>query len=345
MKIALLGCGGMARIHAASLKQAGLDATQIVAVSRSLATAREFADSLGLKEAMETYQAALDDKDIEAVFILTPHDQHVELTVEALRKGKHVFLEKPVTRTVAEAEPIARTMAEYPSRVLMVGENVHYVPAVLEARAALDRGEIGELQSVIVNGLFRVQPGGWRAEAEPMGGGALIDGGVHAIHALRLLAGEVSSVCAASPAVKWNTMEGEESVQMMMRMVSGVTATMNYSWSNHGDPSLPDVLLMGTDGSLAVHMREKANVLYKCCQKPRPLPTEGRWGKADLFRRLGHPQTDAAFLECANEGRAPSMTLAEGLRDVAVVEAAYRSTASGAVEPVEALPDWIVEAG
>lgn len=176
-----------------------------------------------------------------------------------------------------------------------------------------------------------------------MGGGSLIDGGVHAIHALRLLAGEVESLFAASPAVKWNAMEGEESVQILMRMASGATATMNYSWSNHGNPAEPDLLLMGTEGSLGVYMRGRANLLYKCGLKPRRFSTAGRWGKLDVFERLGHPQTDGAFMACIAEGRSPAVTLAEGLKDLAVVEAAYRSLASRAEETVHDLPDWAGE--
>jgi predicted dehydrogenase len=102
--------------------------------------------------------AILDDPDVDAVVIATPVSTHHELARQALEQGKHVLVEKPMTRTVAEAEDLIR-LAEANDRVLMVDHTFIYTGAVRKTRELLTNGELGELyyfDSVRVNlGIFQ----------------------------------------------------------------------------------------------------------------------------------------------------------------------------------------------
>lgn len=341
MKIALIGCGGIARTHAQCFRNVAGGEVHLVAASRTADKARQAAGEIGAQGWLAPYSAALEAPDIAAVLILTPHHTHVELAAEALRRGKHVFLEKPVTRTVAEAEPLARALRENPRLVLMAGENFHFIPAIQQAVEALRAGTIGRLHSVAAHALYCVRAEDWRRRREEMGGGALLDGGVHTIHGLRMLGGEIASVFAMEPAEKWNEMEGEESLQLLLRFVSGATASFYFSWANHGNPLLPDFLVSGTEGAIAVRIRERHNELYKLGQKkPEQVRIGNRFGNRDIYRRHGAEGAITEFLDCIKTGRQPILPLAEGLRDVAVIEAAYRSLTTRKEEKVEPLPAW-----
>lgn len=341
LNVALIGCGGFARQHAQWIRRVGGRSVRLVAVSRTRENAERAAGEMKADGSLYPYQAALEAPDIDAVLIITPHHTHVELAAEALRRGKHVLLEKPVARTVAEAEPLGRAHRENPSRVLMIGEQFHFSPPINQAAEALRQGTIGKLQSVLCNGFTCVQPEGWRKRREEMGGGALIDGGVHYIHGLRMIGGEIASVYALEPAAKFNAMEGEETIQLLMRYESGATANFNYSWGYHGNPSAPVYLVVGTDGSIAYHPGAKVNALYKIGRpKPGKLPFNKPFSIGPLHRRHGDESTFAEFLDCIQTGRRPAIPLAEGLKDLAIAEAAYKSLATGQAVQVEPLPAW-----
>lgn len=348
--IGLLGSGMMAGIHVGALRNGGTAGlgveVELVAVSRDAERARAAAARFELQRHAAPYEAALADPTIDAVMILTPHDQHITLAAEAIRRGKHVFIEKPVAPTTACAEPLARAMKEHTGPAVMVGENCCHAPALIAAMQTIESGAIGKVHSVVANGLHCVRPGGWRTHIGAMGGGALIDGGVHVIHGLRRLAGEVAAVFAVEPARKTCELDGEEAMQLVMVLESGATATLNYSWAPHGDPPVPDYLVLGTRGSLAVNLRGKANELHPLADKageapkPKKLPTQGRFGNVDLLDRLGHIATLRAWLEAITGVRPAQPDLIEGLRDLAVVEAAYRSLAGRGQERVQPPPEW-----
>ena len=340
--IALLGCGGIARTHAECLRRVGRRGVELIAVSRMEETARPAAAELGAVRGLAPYAAALGDTSIDAVYILTPHDQHAGLAAEALRHGKHVYLEKPVARTMAEAQPLAEALRTSRDRILMVGENFHFAPALVQALEILRAGAIGRLQSIAAHGLFCVRPQGWRTQRGEAGGGALLDGGIHYIHGLRQLGGEIASVYALEPAAKWNKIEGEEAAQLLFRFTSGASATLHFSWAAHGDPPMPDFLIVGAEGSLVVNMRKKYNELYLLGKKPRKIPHSPRFGGQDLLRSLGFEAAAAHFLDCLRAAHAPAMDITEGLRDLCIVEAARESMATGKIIITE-LPAEVAE--
>ncbi len=92
--------------------------------------------------AVSDYKAILDDKDIDAVVLATPISTHFALAKEALLKDKHVFIEKPITRSSAEAEELIK-IAEERKKVIMVGHTFLYSPPVLKVKELIDNNTIG----------------------------------------------------------------------------------------------------------------------------------------------------------------------------------------------------------
>ena len=93
------------------------------------------------------YGDVLADPDVEAVVIATPISTHHALAVAALRAGKHVFVEKPIAASVAEAEELVE-LAEAAGLTLMVGHTFVYSPPVRKVKQIIDSGDLGEIRFV-----------------------------------------------------------------------------------------------------------------------------------------------------------------------------------------------------
>ena len=116
---------------------ADLSAERLVSIAKRFPAVRTTQD----------HRELLADPAIDAVCIVTPISTHRPLAEEALAAGKHVFVEKPLAGTVADAEAIARA-AERAGRTLMVGHTFVYNPAVTQVRALLERGDLGKVQYI-----------------------------------------------------------------------------------------------------------------------------------------------------------------------------------------------------
>ncbi len=152
--------------------------------SRDLAKAQQAAATLGIPTAYGSYEELLADPDIDAIYNPLPNQHHVPWTIRAAEAGKHVLCEKPLSLTVAEAETLLAVRAR---TGVKIGEAfmIRSSPQWLRLRTLLDEGRIGELRSVV--GYFsytNTDPANIRNQVE-CGGGALLDIGCYPIHASR----------------------------------------------------------------------------------------------------------------------------------------------------------------
>jgi len=154
--------------------------------SRSLSSARETAERLGIPRAYGSYRELLEDPEIEAVYNPVPNHLHIPLTLEAARAGKHVLCEKPVALDAAEAA-LLRTL---PVGIqVMEAFMVRFHPQWLRARELVRSGRIGEPRAIqVFFSYFNRDPLNTRNRVD-IGGGALYDIGCYAILAGRFLFG------------------------------------------------------------------------------------------------------------------------------------------------------------
>lgn len=145
--IALIGCGQWGRNIARAL--AGLGALKLVC-DPDAATVESFARSLGADFTTDM-DAAL-NSDVEAVALATPAITHAEVAQKALRAGKHVYVEKPIALSTADAEATAQVAREA-GRVLMIGHLLQYHPVFVKLLAMVRAGELGTLQYIYSNRL------------------------------------------------------------------------------------------------------------------------------------------------------------------------------------------------
>lgn len=311
MTLVVLGCGWIARRHAAAAQRLRMP---VIFASRDVDRARAYAREFGGIAAYGDYAQALRDPRAQAAVVCTPHDRHLDDVLDAAAADRHVLVEKPLARTLDEADRMIEAAARA-GRVLMTAENFRFMPAFRWVRDALSARRLGELRELhlIARGWRRHV--GWRL-TPGAGGGALIDGGIHYVHALRWWGGEVRRVFALRPPQTLDDMTGEDAVDLLAECDGGVVGFVANSLAAPGLSRLQWSSVTGTRATCFVDNR-------------------GRWAlvrgndgtRLRLFRRdtRGHATMLRAFAEAVAHGRAAEMDGAEGRRDLAVVLAAYRS--------------------
>ncbi len=189
VKWGILGAASIARRRVVpAMSQCEMAEVAAVA-SRSIETAREFARAFAIPKAYGTYEELINDPEIEVIYNPLPNHLHVEWSIRAASRGKHVICEKPIARTVAEARRLLEARDEYGVKI---GEAfmVRTHPQWLRAQELVCEGRIGKLRSAL--GIFsycNVNPANVRNSLE-YAGGALMDIGCYPIRMSRFIFGE-----------------------------------------------------------------------------------------------------------------------------------------------------------
>ncbi len=162
---------------------------QFVAVgSRDLARAEAYAAQKGIARAHGSYEALLEDPEVDAIYNPLPNALHVEWSVRALQAGKHVLCEKPLSRRPDDVQRAFDT-AEREGRVLAEAFMWRHHPQVARARELLESGAIGELRVIRTHFAFKAaDPEDIRLQAA-LDGGGLMDVGCYCVSGCRALAG------------------------------------------------------------------------------------------------------------------------------------------------------------
>jgi predicted dehydrogenase len=301
---------------------------------------RRVARRCGAKDVVIGLERAVTDARFQGLLLALPHDLHCEATVLAVTSGKHVLVEKPIARSLEEADRMIDA-ARQAGRILMVAEDMHFRPAIREAVRLIAEGAIGEpLYLFALAGGVR-RPTGWQASRTRLGGGVMMDLGVHYVRAVRLLVGEPDRTLATR-AMQTNTkMEGEDSAEMLLASRRGWRAHLLLSWSTIRGHA-PDLMIAGEKGTLQLWPGAPFVDLYPVRLPPAVrtlsmLPSErlGQVLSRPVFRRvrrwirnedpLGYLAEIREFLAAVSENRAPVTEAADARRDLEVVLLAYQA--------------------
>ena len=222
------------------------DAAEVVAVaSRDSDRAEAYAVEHGISRSHGSYEALLEDSEVDAVYISLPNSLHVEWSVRALAAGKHVLCEKPLTRSPEEAE-YAFEAADRAGRILMEAFMWRHSPQTAKLAQLVEGGVIGELQLVRATFSFPLE-GRRNIRLDPdLGGGALMDVGAYCVSAARLLAGEPERVYGEQ-------VIGDSGVDVLftgvLRFPRGVLAEIDAGMYL---PRRDGLEAVGTEGSLVI---------------------------------------------------------------------------------------------
>ena len=301
LRLVFLGCGAVTGQHSRRLATLGEDVSCYYA-SRDAARAASYEKRFRGAGSFGSYEAALADGSIHVALVATPPATHRDLTVQALRSGKHVIVEKPAFLHRRDFDEVERVQAETGRRVF-VAENYAYKPLARTLRELLAGGAVGELRFVQVNALKRQAVADWRGRPEMAGGGALFEGGIHWIDLIAHLGPRVLRArtvrAGAGP---------ERSSLLVLEYEGGAVGTLAHSWEI--DARLRGLQLSriaGTRGSIVF----ESNGLFVVVAGPaRPrfiVP-----GMRDIG---GYEAMFRDFLASIRTGVEPLMTLARARRD------------------------------
>jgi predicted dehydrogenase len=316
--VAIVGCGLIGRKRAQALAGARLVACADVVQARAeaLAPAGAFASA--------DWRDAIARDGVDIVVVATTNDKLAEIAVAALDAGRHVLVEKPAGRSVREVDAVIDAAARN-RRLVRVGFNHRYHPALRKAKELVDAGAVGEM--MFVRG--RYGHGGrlgyekeWRADPDLSGGGELIDQGVHLIDLSRLFLGDFVSTSGLAHTYFWN-MPVDDNAFLLLRTAREQTAFLHVScteWKN-----LFSFEIYGRDGKLHVDGLGGSYGVERLAFY-RMLPAMGP-PETTIWE---YPQADRSwvvefelFLEDIRLGRQPDADLAAARASLAVVEQIY----------------------
>jgi glucose-fructose oxidoreductase len=272
----------------------------------------------------DEYDALLKSGDIDAVYIALPNHLHRDYAERAARAGVHVLCEKPMAIDEADCESMAAA-ARAGGVKLMVAYRLHFERANLEAIETARSGRIGEPRLFTSTFTMNVVPGNIRVRRET-GGGVLYDIGVYCINAARGLFGDEPVLVSAAATGRVD--EVEEHVSAWMRFPNDRLASFTCSF---GAAKVSEYRIVGTKGDLALDPAYEYAKPLKHRITIDGEQRERRFAKRDQFA----PEL-LYFSDCILQNRNPEPSAEEGLADVRVIRALYRSIETG--RPVELPP-------
>ena len=188
LKVGIIGAGSISVRHLNAYTQN--PHVQVVAIADlNEALAKERAQAYNLEKCYTDYRLILEDNEIDAISIATPTFTHCNITIEALKAGKHVICEKPPALTVKETKLMVETAKET-GKLLMFGFVVRFNPATALLKDYIDSGKMGPIYHAEVMRLSRYSVlRGWFADKTKSGGGMLMDAAIHQIDQVMYLMG------------------------------------------------------------------------------------------------------------------------------------------------------------
>jgi predicted dehydrogenase len=323
IRYAVVGLGAFAQSDALPAFAAAENSELVALVSGDAAKRAELAQKYDVEDhyAYEQYDQLLNSGDVDAVYISVPNHLHCDYTIRAAKAGIHVLCEKPMAITVAECEQMIVAATDNQIK-LMIAYRLHLEPANLQAIDLVQSGQIGEPR--IFTSLFTQQTmeGDIRLDKE-IGGGTLDDIGIYCINAARYIFQDEPIAVFATTANN-----GEERFREVAEMTSVIMhfpdqklATFTCSF---GAARIETYQVVGTKGNLRVELAYSTQGPIK-----HVLTIDGKSQERSFEP---HNQLVAEFVhfsDCILNDKEPEPSGIEGLIDVELIQALYRSIETG----------------
>ncbi len=315
--LASIGLGWWGNVLADAVSASG-KAQVVSCYARTAETRESFASKHGCRSA-ESLADIWDDPAVEGVLMATPHTVRQELISQAAAAGKHIFVEKPLALTGAEARAAASAASDA-GVVLQVGHNKRRQTGNRHLRGMLDTGELGELQHVEANisvpVAFKPDLPDWRNNPEQIPAGGMTPLGVHHIDTIQYLGGPIRRVSAISKQV-YGVLEVDDVTAMLFELESGPLAYLVTLLATAG---VNTVTVYGTE---AAAWSEGDGTRVYVQRRGEPARTEIPVTPIDTIA-----DEMAEFADCIRTGAEPETGAAAAISVVDVLEAVIESAAT-----------------
>jgi predicted dehydrogenase len=322
VRFGLIGAGAIAQAYAQAFAKTHLAVLAAVA-DCNLGAAEKMAASVGC-QAYGGYEAMVEAVELDAAIVCTPPASHRDICCDLLDRGLHVLCEKPLSISSAAAMEMI-SAADLRGLVFTMASKFRYVEDVRKAKTLIESGAIGEV--VLFENVFtgRVDMSQrWNSNPTIAGGGVLIDNGTHSVDVTRYCLGELAEV-QAMEGNRIQFLPVEDTAKMFVRSRDGVLGSIDLSWSVSKE--LPYfIAVYGSSGTILVGWRESK---YRKAGDADWTVFGSGFDKVEAFKRQIENFAGAV------RGDEPLVVTPEdALASVQVIEAAYRSLARGAWEPI-----------
>jgi predicted dehydrogenase len=343
-RVGVIGAGSIAQAHLQAYST-NPDVDLVAISDINAERAQSVADQYGARRSYGDPNELLADDEIDGVSICTWNNTHATWAVAAIKAGKHVLIEKPISRTYAEALEIQQA-ADASDRVVQVGFVRRHSPNCQVLKSFIDAGDLGEMYYAKASCIRRMgNPGGWFADKELSGGGPLIDIGVHVLDLCWYLMGSPKATTVSGntynvlgnranittmPRYKVSDYDPnkntvEDMANAVVRFENGASLVLDCSFSLHAVKDSIEVSVYGDKGGADLEPDlQIATEMHDSVINITPQISSGtlEFGKA-------FSNEIANFVD-AGLGRAESIAPAwHGVEIVRILEAIYTSAESG----------------
>ena len=283
----------------------------------------------------EDYDRCLARPDVDAVFIASVNGAHAEQTIRAAAAGKHVLCEKPMANSVADCRAMVETCRTHNVR-LMIAYRKYFEPGSVALKKLVNSGKLGRLRHIFSTYTEIVDPvkaKRWQLNPQLAGGGSLMDIGIYCLNSMRRMAGssplDATAMAWTDDPKRFNGVE--DSIAFRLTHPAGLVCQGTSSYSAQAASFLQ---VHGDEGWAAL------NPAFAFEEERRLFGRiRGRWFE-QKFKVIDEFVLELdAFSDCVLRGRDPEPDGMEGLRDMATVEAIYRSARENRTVPVEQIAD------
>ena len=321
----------------------------------NLSSAEALKQNFGFEFATNNYMELMERKDIDIIDVSTPTMCHYEQIQTGLEAGKHLYIDKPLCRTVEEAEKIVK-IAESSDCIKQLAYHYRFYPAMMKAKQLIEDGFIGKplsFRSVYYHS-SNLDPNkamGWKQDKEMGGGGVLIEMACHTLDLMYHFLGEYEDITMKSLVLyperpgldgKIVKVQAEDHVLLTIKMKSGMLGTMEVSKVIAGSNDDLDFEIYGTDGTIKFNLMQP-NFLRVYNTKDDSGNIGGNRGYKDLETinkypdsksnfpgprfsigwLRGHVESQCNFLRCIHSGQAAFPSLQEGVYIQKIVDRIY----------------------
>lgn len=338
LRVAIIGCGLIGARRAQEAQRHPHTCLSVVA-DVNAGQREQFAAQYGCS-AVEHWKTVVDDRSVDVVVVATPNGYTAEIGIAALSAGKHVLVEKPPGRNLVEAGQLADASRKA-GRVLKVGFNHRYHPAITKAHRLLTDGMIGELITIRARYGHGGRPGyekEWRGNPAIAGGGELTDQGVHIADLIHWFAGLPTEVFAMLQTSVWPIHPLEDNAFGLLRFASGAVASVHTSWTQW--KNLFSFEIFGQRGSLTIeglggsYGAERLVTAIRNAEGGAPVMTEERFDGPDLSWEAEWEEFVHAVVDGASYWGKPE----EGVAAMTLLDALYQSARRGSVVRLSEVP-------
>ena len=316
--VAFIGAGIVAEMHGRGL--AATSGARFMGVFDPIISNAKRIAARFSGQVYKNIEDLLGDKDVEAVHVLTPVEQHVPVALKAMQAGKHVLIEKPVATTVSEIRKLQDAAKKY-QRVCMPAHNYVYVPSLYRAKRLIAEKKLGQIAVLwILYNIFHAE------EIVAQYGGVLREVCTHHAYSVLYLLGRPIRVSAVISNVHYEKLTFEDQAAITCEMPGGAIANLWSSFAVNDPTSDPWTVIykvLGTHGGLTYSWNEAQFDDQGGPAWGLPCYEDGFRGEIDHF-----------INRAIRKGEQPLSTLNDAVDTLQIIEAAEKSARSGRKQPI-----------